>query len=218
MIQRACDDVYSSRASSAFASASTVERNVRSSPSKLEALAIASLAWCASPPSRSSSRVAVLDLGAGRDGDRPPASLENERRDDGRRVGEHERLQSVVERPRDPLSENRTAGSDRSADDDVAARRVLEPEGGVRRRDQLCSPLDDAFEHALEPLRRGEVAPELEQRLRALGLAALRLVEACVLERDGGMAGEHLEEAQVVLVELLRPSFETTIAPVTREP
>ena len=95
MIQRACDDVYSSRASSAFASASTVERNVRSSPSKLDAFAIASLAWCASPPSRSSSRVAVLDLGAGRDGDRSPAPLDDERRDDRRRIGEDERLEAV---------------------------------------------------------------------------------------------------------------------------
>ena len=72
----------------------------------------------------------------------------------------------------------------------------------MRRGDQLCRALDDAFEHALEPLRGGEVAPELEQRLRALRLAALGLVEARVLERDGRMAGEHLEQAQVVLVEL----------------
>ena len=104
--------------------------------------------------------------------------------------------------PRDPLSEHGAAGSDRGADDDVAARGVLEPEGGVRRRDQLSGPLDDALEHALEPLGRGEVAPELEQRLRALRLAALRLVETGVLERDGRMAGEHLEQPQVVLVEL----------------
>ena len=74
----------------------------------------------------------------------------------------------------------------------------------MRRGDQLRGALDDAFEHALEPLRRGEVAPELEQRLRALRLAALRLVEAGVLERDGRMAGEHLEQAQVVLVELVQ--------------
>ena len=56
VIQRAWEDVYSSRASSAFASASTVERNVRSSPAKLEAFAIASFAWWARPPTSSSSR------------------------------------------------------------------------------------------------------------------------------------------------------------------
>ena len=44
-IQRACEDVYSSFASSAFASASTVEKNVPSRLSKLPAFVIASFAW-----------------------------------------------------------------------------------------------------------------------------------------------------------------------------
>jgi len=44
VIQRAWDEVYSSLASSAFASASTVERNVRSRFAKLNAFAIASFA------------------------------------------------------------------------------------------------------------------------------------------------------------------------------
>ena len=44
LIQRAWDDVYSSFASSAFASVATVETNVRSSPSKCSALSIASFA------------------------------------------------------------------------------------------------------------------------------------------------------------------------------
>ena len=44
LIQRAWEEVYSSFASSAFVSASTVERNVRSSLSKLSALASASFA------------------------------------------------------------------------------------------------------------------------------------------------------------------------------
>src|SRR4029079_19816859 len=87
-------------------------------------------------------------------------------------------------------------------DVDVAVRGILEPERGVRRRNQLRRSLDDALENALEPLGGREVAPELEQRLRALRLAPLRLVEARVLERDGGVAGEHLQQAQVVLVEL----------------
>ena len=63
VIQRAWEDVYSSRASSAFASASTVERNVRSSPSKLDAFAIASFAWWARPPSELELAVAELDVG-----------------------------------------------------------------------------------------------------------------------------------------------------------
>ena len=44
LIQRACDEVYSSFASSALASASTVERNVRSRLSKERALVRASFA------------------------------------------------------------------------------------------------------------------------------------------------------------------------------
>ena len=59
-IQRACDDVYESFASSALASASTVERNVRSSVAKLPAFVIASRAWLAIPPSSSSSRAPML--------------------------------------------------------------------------------------------------------------------------------------------------------------
>ena len=45
---------------------------------------------------------------------------------------------------------------------------------------------------------------EREQRLRALGLSPLLLVEPRVLERDRRLAGEHLEQADVVLVELVR--------------
>ena len=55
-IQRACELVYASFASSAFASASTVERNVRSSDAKLPAFVIASRACDAIPASSSSSR------------------------------------------------------------------------------------------------------------------------------------------------------------------
>ncbi len=56
VIQRACEDVYSSFASSAFASASTVEMKVSSRLWKLPAFAIASFAWCATPSSRPSLR------------------------------------------------------------------------------------------------------------------------------------------------------------------
>ena len=50
---------------------------------------------------------------------------------------------------------------------------------------------------------RRQLARELEQRLRALGLATLALVETRVDERDGGVAGEHLEQPLVVGVELV---------------
>ena len=93
--------------------------------------------------------------------------------------------------------------ADRRLSDEVASRSLLQPERGVRRADQLRGAFDDARQHVIETLRGGEVAAELEQRLRALGLAPLRLVEARVLERDGRVAGEHLEQAQVVLVELV---------------
>ena len=61
--------------------------------------------------------------------------------------------------------------------------------------------------HALRDLgdagRFGEVAGELEERLRALGLTPLRLVQARVLERDGRVPGHHLEQPEVVGVELV---------------
>src|SRR5204862_215818 len=63
---------------------------------------------------------------------------------------------------------------------------------------------DDAVEDLRETLRARELAAELEQRLRALRLAPLGLVEPRVLERDRGLAGEHLEQAHVVLVELVQ--------------
>src|SRR5215207_7814966 len=52
VIHRACEDVYSSLASSALASASTVERKVSSRLWKLLAFWIASFAWCAIPARR----------------------------------------------------------------------------------------------------------------------------------------------------------------------
>ena len=48
----------------------------------------------------------------------------------------------------------------------------------------------------------GDGIRELEPGLRVVGLPAERVVEARVLERDRRMAGEHLEQPQVVLVEL----------------
>ena len=51
--------------------------------------------------------------------------------------------------------------------------------------------------------RLGDRARELEQGLQVVGLAPLGLVQARVLERDRRLAGEHLEQAHVVLVELV---------------
>ena len=86
---------------------------------------------------------------------------------------------------------------------EIPARRILEPERRARAgedpRRALHHPLGDFG----DPVRLGDVAGELEQRGRALGLTSLRLVEAGVLERNRCVAGEHLEHAQVVLVELV---------------
>ena len=62
-------------------------------------------------------------------------------------------------------------------------------------------------EHAVEVRHGGELARQLEERLRALGLAPLRLVEARVHERDRDVAREHLEEPEVVRVELVEPEL-----------
>ena len=88
--------------------------------------------------------------------------------------------------------------------DEIASDRFLEPERCVRRAHQLLRALDDLLEHVIQAFGGGEVAAELEQRLRALGLAALRLVETGVLDRNGGVARQHLEQSQVVGVELLQ--------------
>ena len=70
LIQRACEEVYSSFASSALARASTVERNVRSRLSKERALVRASFAWAAMPASRSSRRPSSVSLRRQREGER----------------------------------------------------------------------------------------------------------------------------------------------------
>ena len=58
-------------------------------------------------------------------------------------------------------------------------------------------------EHLLHALRGRELACELEQRPRGLGLASLHLVETRVLERHRRLSREHFEQAQVVAVELV---------------
>ena len=68
------------------------------------------------------------------------------------------------------------------------------------RADRSTMRLDD-FVHALGSR---ELAAELEQRGRALGLTPGGLVEAGVLERHGGVAREHFQQADVVFVELVQ--------------
>ena len=87
VIQRACEDVYSSFASSALASASTVERNVSSRLSKLPAFAIASFAWCAMPGEEAQLALGRLDDLPRRAGDdaADAAGVELERGDGERR-------------------------------------------------------------------------------------------------------------------------------------
>ena len=84
-----------------------------------------------------------------------------------------------------------------------------------------------AVEHVVDALRRvaslrlksRSAFDDLERVLGALRLVALGLVEARVLERDRGVAAEHLEQADVVFVELAStPSLEMTTAPLTRVP
>ena len=84
-----------------------------------------------------------------------------------------------------------------------AVHRALEP-------DRRARALEDARGAGRHPLgdvddagRLGELAREGEERLRALGLAPLRLVEPRVLEGDGRVPGHDLEEPQVVRVELV---------------
>ena len=85
--------------------------------------------------------------------------------------------------------------------------RLLQPDGGAGAREDL----DGAARHALRDVgdtgRLGEVAGELEERFRAFGLPSLCLVQARVLERDGRMAGHHLEKPEVVGVELVEPEL-----------
>ena len=91
-----------------------------------------------------------------------------------------------------------------------AAARSSRPSRPRRR----CAAAEDLRRELRHPPRdvveideRRELPAELEQGRRALGLAPRRLVEARVLDRDGRMAGEHLEQPHVVLVELVQPEL-----------
>ena len=92
---------------------------------------------------------------------------------------------------------------------EVAARHILQPDRDPWRAEGMRGEVDDAVEDVVHALHGRNLAAEVEERVgdpeRFLGelrLLALGLVEARVLERDRGVAGEHLEEPDVVFVEL----------------
>ena len=84
---------------------------------------------------------------------------------------------------------------------------LLQPDRGARSAEDGRRELDDPLQDFREPFRSREVAAEVEQLLQVLGFATLRLVEAGVLERDGRVTAEHLEQTEVVLVELVDPEL-----------
>src|SRR5207253_5331858 len=132
----------------------------------------------------------VRRLGHGDDDAAEPAAVGGERRDDVlalherlaaaealelRRV-EGERLlrsQSALGHlPREPPREHArpllvAVARDRPRDE-LAGRRILEPDGRPRRAEDGRRELDDTVEDLVETLRARELAPELEQRLGAL--------------------------------------------------
>ena len=182
---------------------------MRSSPSKLEAFAIASLAWCASPPSRSSSRVPYSTSGRAATVIAPqrPSTMNGATTDDGsartngssRCVSEARRSAPRERGPLDPSKAGTTTSP---------AAEVLEPEGGVRRgRSAVRRPRRRVRARARAPpprpgrARTPRAAPS---RSPPRGAAPRRGWRS---QCDGCMPGEHLEEAQVVLVELLQPEL-----------
>ena len=83
----------------------------------------------------------------------------------------------------------------------------LEVEGRVAAAEDLRGELGDPRRDVVELDERRELPAELEQRRRALGLAPRRLVQARVLDCDRRVAGEHLQQPHVVLVELVQPEL-----------
>ena len=90
---------------------------------------------------------------------------------------------------------------------DQPAVRGRQPDGAASRPHDPSGSAHHLREHAVEVGHGGELARQLEERLRALGLAPLRLVESRVHERDRHVAREHLEEPEVVRVELVEPEL-----------
>ncbi len=140
-----------------------------------------------------------------------PAVQIRGRRSDRRVVGG---LEEVRLRARQPLlgragrnrhERIRLGGIARARRDagEVAAPGILQPERGAWAREDLRGSVDDSPGNLCDALGLGELPGELEQSCRALRLAALCFVQPGVLERDRGVPGEHLHDAEIVLVELV---------------
>ena len=100
----------------------------------------------------------------------------------------------------------------------VAARpQRLEVGGQLGEIHRACVP-QRSWSGNHEPSSLGNRVRELEPRLRVVGLAPHRRVQTRVLERDRSVAGEHLEQPQVVLVELAEAELREQDAPITRWP
>ena len=95
---------------------------------------------------------------------------------------------------REPVAERRADARDTG---------VTEPERCAFGLEQQHRGLDHVLADVFDRVRPGDHVCEGKQRLGALCLAPLLLVETCVLESDGRLAGEHLEQANVILVELV---------------
>ena len=205
VIQRAWDDVYSSLASSAFASASTVETNVRSRLSTCSALSIASFAWCARPASSRNRRSS-----SSRSADQSPTTLRSGC-DDGairliRRTPINARRSSLLVRERlgavratpdgssRPVTSLRRRTGIRRADGETsrpAARRPrLNPERTLRRSEHACGHLDAPRERARPTTRRSPSSRLASSSAFATSAASSCLpVQAGLLERHRSLRG-----------------------------
>ena len=168
-----------------------------------------------------------------RERDRAPAGVERDRDDRvcvGEGPGEVVRNDVLVLRPRDherlgtsrehgccggrqAVADLSRAGDTGcrpcSAADDIApvVLALGEPDRRSLDAEDPGSPAGDALDDLVELHAGRELARELEERLRTLGLSALGLVEPCVDEGDRRMSGEDLEKAQIVGVELVEPEL-----------
>jgi hypothetical protein len=150
-------------------------------------------------------------------GDREPAAREVACPADGelggveleRLVGLQQLAGALVRKPQ-LLEDPRVAPvvAEEGPHDEVVPGALLQPDGRARPLEEPGRELDRPVEHLVQRFGERQAPAEVEERvrdlergLRALRLAALRLVEPRVLERDGGVAAEHLEHADVVLVE-----------------
>ena len=233
VIQRAWEEVYSSLASSALARASTVERNVRSRLSKLDAFATASLTWCATPARRrmlrSSKGVPSGSVRTTMQPSRPPSSRSGATAirplasSAARRPGSRPSRARRAHPPRAPCARARRRRACPGGRPRRASRsRRSRGRRGRHRRASWSQTDERGFSRSRADsstarsstsssdsasaswrLKSRSALRDLERGLGALGLESLGLVQACVLERDRGVAAQHLEQADVVLVELV---------------